>query len=347
MSLIKNIVKVVKHSLVATGLVGIILTTLASCGESKGHFKIEGRFLHINSGELFVYSPDGIIDGLDTIKIQDGRFALEVPCHEDGLLMVVFPNFSQHPIFAESGGSVEISADASHLKEMEIKGTETNELMTKFRKSIAKMSPPEEKHQATLFIKDHPESPVSIYLTRKYFVDDNKPDVKQAQSLIAVMMKAQKKNVALATLKRQVDLMAIGEAGKSLPKFSATSIDGKTLTNADLNAPVAVVSVWASWSFESIDGQRAIKDALEKSGGKMKAISISIDGNKRTCLNCIKNYKISWPVVFDGTMINSKLMKQLGMTTVPENIILKNGKIYKSGLNTAQLRKELEAIYHI
>lgn len=59
--------------------------------------------------------------------------------------MLVFPNFSEQPIFAKSGKSVEIKADASHLKEMEVSGTEDNELMTKFRKNILKDTPPEAK----------------------------------------------------------------------------------------------------------------------------------------------------------------------------------------------------------
>lgn len=60
--------------------------------------------------------------------------------------MIVFPNFSEQPIFAESGKSVDIKADASHLKEMEVKGTKTNELMTKFRQSILNDTPPQEKN---------------------------------------------------------------------------------------------------------------------------------------------------------------------------------------------------------
>ena len=59
---------------------------------------------------------------MDTIKVQGGRFSFEKPCKENYTIMIVFPNFSEQPIFAESGKSVDIKADASHLKEMEVKG---------------------------------------------------------------------------------------------------------------------------------------------------------------------------------------------------------------------------------
>ena len=52
---------------------------LISCGTRSGYFKMEGRFLHMNQGELYVYSPDGGIAGLDTIKIEAGRVSYLKP----------------------------------------------------------------------------------------------------------------------------------------------------------------------------------------------------------------------------------------------------------------------------
>ena len=74
---------------------------LVSCGTRSGYFKMEGRFLHMNQGELYVYSPDGGISGLDTIKVETGRFSYERPCSKSATLIIVFPNYSTQPIFAE------------------------------------------------------------------------------------------------------------------------------------------------------------------------------------------------------------------------------------------------------
>ena len=56
--------------------------------------------------------------------------------------MIVFPNFSEQPVFAEPGKSVTIKGDASHLKEIEIEGTDENKLMNGFRQQIAKLRLP-------------------------------------------------------------------------------------------------------------------------------------------------------------------------------------------------------------
>ena len=97
--------------------------TLTACGVSSNRFQLEGRFLHMDQGEFYVYSPDGGIEGVDTIKVIDGRFTYEAPCKDKFTLMIVFPNFSEQPVFAEPGKSVDIKADASHLKELTVKGS--------------------------------------------------------------------------------------------------------------------------------------------------------------------------------------------------------------------------------
>ncbi|WP_337487398.1 DUF4369 domain-containing protein, partial [Prevotella sp.] len=58
----------------------LAVLTLASCGTDSGHFKLEGRLLNINQGEFYVYCPDGAMRGLDTIKVQAGRFTYTTEC---------------------------------------------------------------------------------------------------------------------------------------------------------------------------------------------------------------------------------------------------------------------------
>ena len=71
------------------------LLVLVSCGEDSKHFKIEGRLLQMNQGEFYVYSNDQCVDGIDTIKVQGGRFSYEIPCSSPSTLTIVFPNFSE------------------------------------------------------------------------------------------------------------------------------------------------------------------------------------------------------------------------------------------------------------
>ncbi len=78
----------------------------------------------MNQGEFYVYSPDGGFDGLDTIKVVGGRFTYEVPNARTLLPLWLYSLTSLSSLSSQSLANLSISkADASHLKEMEVKGT--------------------------------------------------------------------------------------------------------------------------------------------------------------------------------------------------------------------------------
>lgn len=317
---------------------------LISCGTRKGYFTIEGRFLNMNQGELYVYSPDGIINGIDTIKVNGGRFALEIPCHRDGQLMLVFPNFSEQPIFAQSGKSVDIKADASHLKLMEITGTDDNELMTTFRQGIATASPPEAQKLAEHFIRDNAKSPVAIYLLAKYFITDgNTENLKKAKQLLNVVAKEQPRNGNVARMENHVKMMLTANVGSRLPQFKTTDIYGKPLSNATLSGKNAIIATWASWNFDSQNTIRKINSIVEESNGKVVAIGINLDASKNDCKRIAETENYKFQNICDETLFDSKLLATLGMHSVGDNIIINAaGKIVARGVPTDDLEKYLK-----
>ncbi len=317
---------------------------MASCGARSGFFKLEGRFTNMNQGEFYVYCEDGVTEGIDTIKVNGGRFAYEVPCSRASILMLVFPNFSEQPIFAEPGKSVSIKADASHMKEMEIKGTDDNELMTDFRLSIASSSPPEVVKRAETFIRDHADSPVSAFLLRRYFLLTDNPDYKKIQSLIALMTKQQEKNGMLMRMKQQVDTLRMTAEGSQLPAFAVTDIKGEAVTQSDLSSGVAVINVWASWRYESKETQRQLKRLARQSGGRLHLLGIAMDASRRDCEQALKQDTITWHTVCDEQLFDGKLVRQLGISSVPDNIVMKDGRIVARGLSAKDLKKKVEEL---
>lgn len=321
----------------------ILLTlVLVSCGVDGKHFKLEGRFLHLNQGEFYVYSTDGVLDGIDTIKIEGGRFAYEIPCDEEGTLVMVFPNFSEQPIFTQPGKTVEIKADASHLKELEAEGTDNNKLMTVFRKQVSNMSPQQAIDAAAEFVKHNPKSDVSAWLIRKYFILAPKPDYAKAKQLLDLMIAEQPKNGKLVNLQQQLIGLA-ATVGKSLPIFTATDINGNKVTQANLTqSPNAVVFLWASWNYESTDMQRQLKRLKAAKGNGLSVIGVCIDPSKSEMQQYLRQDSISWPTINDGMMFDTKIAKQLGLSQVPANILLKNGKIVGRNLRMNELKEKIE-----
>ncbi len=302
---------------------------LVSCGPGKGKFRLTGHLLHINQGQLLVYSPDGAIEGMDTIQIQGGRFEYNKPIEEDGILVLVFPNFSEHPVFVTSGASIEVEADASHLKEMKVTGTDDNELMSAFRQQTATASPPEIRRLSKQFIHDHPESRVGLWLVRKYFIATPQPDYREAAALLEVMTAKQGKDVYLSRLRQQLQPLMATAVGASLPSFTVKTLDGRTVSSATLaKATQAVIYVWSSWNFDSQDLQRSLH-YQQRGNPQMAVLGICVDGDVSQARQILKRDTIPFPTVCDGRMFETPVLRQLGLTTIPDKIVLRHGKIVK------------------
>ncbi len=321
----------------------ITTLVLTSCGARSGYFKLEGKFLNMNQGEFYIYNPNGGIEGVDTIKVIGGRFTYETPCKDECTLMIVFPNFSEQPIFAELGESVELKGDASHLKEMEVTGTKANELMTKFRKAIIGDTPPQETAHAEQFIKDNPNSCVSLYLVKKYFVTSVEPDYKKAYELLTLLEKEQPKEGQLIKLKQQVATLKDANVGSSLPSFTSYDINDKLISSTSLaSAPIAVIYTWATYNYDSQDLQRELKRRQNSSHGKLKLMGFCLDASKSICKDNMTRDSISWSIICNGELLEDKTLKKLGLIAIPDNIILQNGKIIAHGLKKQELYTKLD-----
>ena len=322
----------------------ITFTMLSSCGAEKGKFKMSGRFLNMDQGEFYVYSPDGVIDGIDTIRVKGGRFTYEHPLDREATLMLVFPNYSEQPIFANSGKSVEINGDASHIKEMEVTGTKDNELMTKFRKETASSSPPDIVKIAEKYINDKPESLIGVYLVRKYFIQTVTPDYVKAEKLVSKMLESQPKNGTLVLLRKQLSQLKNGNVGNNVPTFTATDINGHTISNQDLGDEVAVIYVWSTWNYESQEMQRQLKKRAKESKGQLKLISISMDADQQSCQKVLDRDSITCPNVLEPQLFDGQLFTKLGFSYVPDNMVINHGRIVARTLNTQALKTKLDEL---
>ena len=331
---------------VRAGLVAVTLAPLlAACGVDGKRFRVEGRFLNLNRGEFYVYSTNGLIDGIDTVKLEGGRFTYDIPCEREGTLVMVFPNFSEQPIFAQPGKSVDIEGDASHLKELTVKGTKDNKLMNQFREAVANASHPQVAKIAAMFAADNPTSLVSVYLVRRYFITTPTPNYKEAERLVKLLLAQQPKNGELNRMQTLISTLAKTSVGAPLPAFQARSTKGEKVSQQPYNkAAVAVFNVWSTTNMQSMEIQRMLKQKVRDSKGKLQVVSLCVDPILRECNDVLQRDSISWPNICDGAMFEGDVAKKLGIYTVPFNILLKNGKIIARDLDNNQLKEQLDKL---
>lgn len=327
--------------------IGYILITLVlvSCGAESGHFRIEGRLRNFNQGEFYVYSPDGAIAGIDTIRVIEGRFRYDTKLESPATFVIVFPNYSEQVVYGESGATATLSGDASHLKELEVKGTETNEQMTEWRMMANRLTPPEVKREAEKFIKENTTSPISAYLLRKHFIDCQQPDYKKASQLANILSKADRENLKLSLVAKSVASQQNLQVGSILPKFSAVDINGKTASNSSLKGKVNIVTTWASWSYESQNIQRMLRRQQKTYGSDIAIVSICLDASISECRRRTNIDSIKWSNICNGNIWQTPVLKSLSIATVPGNIVCDaKGKIIARDLKSDKLEEKIKEL---
>jgi peroxiredoxin len=323
-----------------------ILLCLVSCGPDGNSFRIRGNFRDMQAGELYIYNLNGNLARLDTINIQEGKFRYRGETEEVTPYILVFPNGVEQVIFAGPGEDLEYEATANDLKNYVVNGSEENELMNKFRKQILNVSPPEEVKLARQFIADHPQSVVSVYLLRRYFVQTTEPDYKEAAAMAAKMLEHQPKNGTLINLQRDAENLKRSQLNATIPAFSATDTKGRSVNKSLFDGRVGVIYTWATWNYEGQNLQRELKRLQRKYGASRLALmGVCIDPGLQECKRTIDRDSVTWSVVCDGKLFESPIIRQLGLRNVPDNILIDSrGRVVAHGLDSNELLERIKKL---
>lgn len=322
----------------------LLFTLIAvSCSTPDGRFRLEGQFKSFNQGELYIYSLDQGRARLDTIQLFDGKFAYDIAVDDTAAYSVIFPNFSEIPVFTEPGATVKMQGDASHLKAVSVTGTDLNDLMTSFRLSLNDQTPPQVLKSVAAFVREHPTSPASLLLVNKHFVQRVDPDYRQAFQLVDVMLRTSPTDDRLRAYRQQLQQLQASVVGSRLPTFAAVTTRGQRVSNADLRSRLNIVYVWASWNFETLNMQRQLRSLQRDYPGRLSLVGICLDASLKDCRDVLSRDSVTWPVVCDGKMWQSPVLSQLGISEIPCNLLFDNtGKIIDRNLSTGALREKIK-----
>lgn len=321
------------------------LLFLTGCGEKRQTFRLEGTFKGFNQGELYICDINGNFP-LDTVAVVKSQFHYEVAFEEPTAFIIIFPNFSEVPVYGEKGVEVTIEGDVSHLREIDVEGTEENEVLTKYRKKTSQQTPPEVALSTEQFIKDNPTSPFALYLIRKVFIQSSQPDYKRAAELMAIAMQANPKpNDEQKALMKRIEGLSYLKDGERLPSFTTIDINGKEVKSSELNAKVNVITVWSTENFEGQGTLRQLQKKQEEVGNKLKVLTISLDADVKACRKKLERDSITWTTVCDGRLWDTPILSRIGLSFIPDNIVTDDkGRIIGHSLNQKALMDKINQL---
>ena len=325
-------------------LLGMLLLT--GCGEKRKTFLLEGTFKGFNQGELYICGIDGNFP-IDTVAVVKSQFHYEVALDEPTAFIIIFPNYSEVPVYGAKGTEVTIEGDVSHLREIEVEGTKENEVLTAYRKKTSQQTPPEVALTTEQFIKDNPTSPFATYLIRKVFIQSPQPDYKRATELMTLVVKSD--HDASEAMKAQMKLMdglSYLKDGSRLPSFTAIDINGETVQSSALNAKVNVITVWNLTNFEGHGTLRQLQERQKRVGEKnLKVLTVCLEADVKACRKHLERDSITWSTICDGRLWESPILSRTGLSYIPDNILIDDkGKIIAHSLSQNELMRKIDKL---
>ena len=181
-----------------------------------------------------------------------------------------------------------------------------------------------------------------MFLIKKYFITATAPDYREANRLITLISPKQATNPQFIRISKLIRTLEKGIVNNTLPTFTGYDMHGKLVSSSDLSNGLAVINTWATWNYESMNQLRDLKRLQKQSKGRLKLLSISIDASRQDSKKSLDRDSISWPNICDGKMFEGKVIQQLGMMNIPDNMVIQNGKIIARSLSTQDLCDKIE-----
>ncbi len=267
--------------------IGLLFTLLAiaSCGGKKGELRITGEFQGLNNAALTIYSRDGILQGIDTLEVVNGRIDWSCPCDkESGSITIVYPTYSTLTVFGGSGDVIVIEGDAKQLGATKVGGNKDNEDYTALRARLSKAEPGARDTIIAGYIQRNPESAVARFLNHEE-LSRRKPDALRP--------------------------------GERLPDFVLPMRHTDTITTDSLRGKYSLLAFWANWRGGTGTLNMRIRRLRRQARQPLECISYNMDVNA-TILNYIeRNDSITWHSYADRKAFQSDLASRLGVRDLP------------------------------
>jgi len=322
--------------------IAISFALLCCTGHPK-EARLEGEFANLEQGEFLIYSTDEALDRLDTLRIVDGIFSYTLPTVQPATLHILYPNQSELVVFAGPGDDIVIKGDAQNLSEVEVSGSEDNELYTEFRQETNGKSAEETKNIAHNYILEYPTHAVSRYLFTTYYLCDEEASVKETTALYDSLCRACPDDLALSKLSSRVRSLGLLRVGNPLPDFSLTLKPGhggngaeqRTIKKGDYNGKLLLIAFWANWkggSAGAIYRARRLRRELKGKGKDIELISYSLDADETQLYRNEERDSIDFPSYCDFLSLSSPLVQKWGIRELPYIILVTpDGNIAASG----------------
>ena len=203
----------------------------------------------------------------------------------------------------------------------------------------------EQKNKYLHFVKENPDSFISILALNKYDLTPLYSDVAPFFNLLSERVKNTKSGKEYAVNLERIKTTSVG---KLAPNFTQKDVNGNDVKLSDYKGKYVFVDFWASWCGPCRQENPNVLKAYKKyhsKGFDVLGVSLDVEQMKDNWLNAIKEDNLPWVQVSDLKM-NNKAAELYGIKAIPQNILIDpKGVIIAKNLKGKELHLKLAEIF--
>ena len=300
----------------------LLLLLLFACKEKETNiYTIKGE--GVKEGTVYLFNTEESHKSILSTS-SNGSFTMSMALNDESLLTLVLPDGKTIPLFAEPGMTATLQPDSILKSGWSVNGGSTQALHDSISRVLDSTAGfDKQKKIIEDFAGKNPMSEVNVELFRRYIINVPKPDNEYIRKATSKLSGALQDNRYFVITGKQLEKKTGNVIHRMFPTFNYTTADGRKVSLGTYSDKYLLVNFWATWSGDSHECVKNLRDIKEKVESENFAIlNISLDSDTAKWENAITTDSIIGDNVIDIKGMNSEILETFNITSLPYSVLV-------------------------